>query len=57
MTKQADEQFSEQEAVRRYRTTLANVLATPPDHKTKPGASPKKRGRPPKSAGKLKQEP
>jgi hypothetical protein len=43
------DQFGEEEAERRYRATLANVLATPPDHKTKPGASPKKRGRPRKN--------
>jgi len=34
----------------RERATLLRLLATPPNHKTdvKPGASPKKRGRPPK---------
>jgi hypothetical protein len=42
-------QYSEAEAARRYRATLANVLAAPPDHKTKPNVSPKKRGRPPKA--------
>jgi hypothetical protein len=33
---------------------LAKLLATPPDHKTKPkpDASPKKRGRPPKATPK-----
>ena len=30
-------QYSEAEAARRYRATLASVLATPPDHKTKTG--------------------
>lgn len=45
-----DERFSEEEVASRYRATLASVLATPPDHKTdaRSGASPKKRGRPPK---------
>jgi hypothetical protein len=35
------------------RETLLRLLATPPDHKTnaKPGASPKRRGRPPKTKG------
>jgi hypothetical protein len=43
-------QYDDAESTRRYRATLLNVLATPPDHKTKrnPDASPKKRGRPPK---------
>jgi hypothetical protein len=51
MTKQIEEHLDEAEAERRYKATLARILATPPDHKTKskPGASPKKRGRPPKA--------
>ena len=47
--KRDDENYSEMEAGRRYRATLANVLATRPDHRTKPSASPKKRGRPRKA--------
>lgn len=45
------DRYDAEESERRYRATLANVLATPPDHKmkVKPGASPKKRGRPPKA--------
>ena len=43
-----DENYSDAEAARRYQATLVRVLATPPDHKAKLGASPKKRGRPPK---------
>jgi hypothetical protein len=48
---EAQSQFTNEEVERRYRSTLANVLATPPDHKTnvKLGASPKKRGRPAKA--------
>jgi hypothetical protein len=49
--KPTDERYSDEEAARRYRATLTNVLAAAPDHKTKPGASPKKRGRPPKAKG------
>jgi len=42
---------NEKDAVEIERTTLSRLLATPPDHKTKPkpDASPKKRGRPPKA--------
>jgi hypothetical protein len=43
------EVLDDEETARRYQTTLKRVLAAPPDHKTKPGASPKKRGRPPKA--------
>lgn len=48
MSEKTAEQYSDAEAARLYRETLAKVLAAPPDHKTKakPGASPKKRGRP-----------
>ena len=57
--KTAGEQYDEAETARRYKVTLARVLATPPDHKTKakPGASPKKRGRPPKESGSPKTPP
>jgi len=43
-----DDQYSDEEAACRYQATLRKVIATPPDHraKPKPGASPKKRGRP-----------
>jgi hypothetical protein len=44
-----DDALSENEILRRYQATLKNVIATPPDHKTNPHASPKKRGRPPKA--------
>jgi hypothetical protein len=46
------------EVTRRYEATLKRVLATPPDHKTtlKPGASPKKRGRPPKAGDRNSKE-
>jgi hypothetical protein len=52
----SDMELDESEAVRRYRQTLASVLAARPDHRTKaePGASPKKRGRPPKVKPSLK---
>jgi hypothetical protein len=41
---------SEKDVAMIERETLARLLATPPNHKTKPkpDASPKKRGRPPK---------
>ena len=57
MTKHADEPFSEQEAARRYQATLARILATPPDHKTKPNANPKKRGRPPSTTMGVRHHP
>jgi hypothetical protein len=41
--------YSEVEVAARSEATLKRLLATPPDHKTKPGASPKKRGRPSKT--------
>jgi hypothetical protein len=45
-----DERSEEETAQRREQRILARLLATPPDHRTKPktDASPKKRGRPPK---------
>ena len=43
---------SEDDEERRFAETLKRVLATPPDHKTKHSASPKKRGRPPKRPNK-----
>jgi hypothetical protein len=51
MAKQNDEQFSDEETARREDAALKRLLATPPDHKpsAKPGASLKKRGRPPKA--------
>ena len=36
MTKSANDDFSEKEAIETYRATLDRVLATPPDHKTNP---------------------
>jgi hypothetical protein len=49
--KKPNEELPEEEALRRYRATLASVLAAAPDHRTKakPETSPKKRGRPPKA--------
>ena len=48
--KQTEAPLTESEIEKRERETLKRLLATPPDHRTKakPGASPKKRGRPPK---------
>jgi hypothetical protein len=46
------EQFSQEEAARRYQATLKSVLATPPQPKPKKAGDaspPKKRGRPPKT--------
>jgi hypothetical protein len=45
MTKDQKNDFSDKKPERRYQMTLARVLATPSDHKIKPSASPKKRGR------------
>jgi hypothetical protein len=47
--KEPSDQYDEAEAERRYKTTLTRILAAPPDHKVKPNANPKKRGRPPKT--------
>jgi len=44
---QEDGPLSEDKITQRYQATLARVLSTPPDHKTKAKsrASPKKRGK------------
>jgi hypothetical protein len=44
-----DANLIDAESEQRFAETLKRVLATPPDHKTKPGASLKRRGRPPKA--------
>jgi len=53
MKPEQEDQFTEEETERRSDAVLRRLLATPPDHKTKArlGASPKKRGRPPKGSG------
>jgi hypothetical protein len=51
MTKNESKQRDDSDVGAREDATLKRILATPPDHKTKPkpDASPKKRGRPPKT--------
>jgi hypothetical protein len=53
MSRTPEDNFSAEEAARRYEATLKNVLASPPQPKPKKtgdASPPKKRGRPPRAS-------